>query len=228
MASAGCLGELCAYLPEEELSVVLQQHLLADTTGIDWMVRHGRSMALAVAINVASSRLCTPKFYSNVESMVISNATADRIPIAVSGIRGLGYLMKYYIQAENGNLPPKLVTLFVKCLQNPSSDIKLISEKMIWWSNKDHLPLLDPQISKPILKVLLDNTKDKNTSVRAHSDQAIVNLLKLRLDNNLFQDMTKILDTASLDMLNECHRRSLKKLAAQPDSNEQIDETILT
>ncbi|XP_077317570.1 stalled ribosome sensor GCN1 [Lithobates pipiens] len=228
MASAGCLGELCAFLPDEELSVVLQQHLLADTTGIDWMVRHGRSMALAVAINVASSKLCTAKFSSNVESMVLNNATADRIPIAVSGIRGIGYLMKYYIETENGNFPPKLVSLFVKCLQNPSSDIKLISEKMIWWSNKDHMPPLDPQTSKPILKVLLDNTKDKNTSVRAHSDQAIVNLLKLRLGTNLFQDMTKILDTASLEMLNECHRRSLKKLAAQPDSNEQIDETILT
>ncbi|XP_068094819.1 stalled ribosome sensor GCN1 [Hyperolius riggenbachi] len=228
MASAGCLGELCAFLPDDELSSVLQQHLLADTTGIDWMVRHGRSMALSVAINVASNKLCTPKFASNIETMILSNATADRIPIAVSGIRGMGFLMKYYIESENGNLPSKIVSLFIKCLQNPSSDIKLISEKMIWWANKDHLPPLDPQTSKPILKVLLDNTKDKNTSVRAHSDQAIVNLLKLRLEDNLFQDMTKILDTASIDMLNECHRRSLKKLAAQPDSNEQIDETILT
>ncbi|KAG8596974.1 hypothetical protein GDO81_002124 [Engystomops pustulosus] len=228
MASAGCLGEICAYLPDDELCVLLQQHLLADFTGIDWMVRHGRSMALSVAINVASSKLCTAKFSGNVESMVCNNATADRIPIAVSGIRGIGYLIKHYIEAENGNLPAKLVTLLVKCLQNPSSDIKLIAEKMIWWANKDNLPPLDPQTIKPILKVLLDNTKDKNTSVRAYSDQAILNLLKVRLGNTLFQDMTKILDTASLEMLNECHRRSLKKLAAQPDSTEQIDETILT
>lgn len=28
MASAGCLAELCAFLSEEELSTVLQQHLL--------------------------------------------------------------------------------------------------------------------------------------------------------------------------------------------------------
>ncbi|KAM4808080.1 stalled ribosome sensor GCN1 [Rhinophrynus dorsalis] len=228
MASAGCLGELCAFLPEEELSAVLQQHLLADFTGIDWMVRHGRSLALSVAINVASSKICTTKFSSNIESMVLSNATADRIPIAVSGIRGMGYLMKHCIEAEGGSLPPKLVTLFIKCLQNPSSDIKLAAEKMIWWANKDHLPPLDPQTIKPILKVLLDNTKDKNTSVRAYSDQAIVNLLKMRAGNDLFQDMTKILDTASLEMLNESNRRSLKKLATQTDSSEQIDETILT
>ncbi|KAM4708063.1 stalled ribosome sensor GCN1 [Discoglossus pictus] len=228
MASAGCLGELCAYLPDEDLSAVLQQHLLADFTGIDWMVRHGHSLALSVAINVASNRLCTPKLNSSIESVIFSNATADRIPIAVSGIRGMGFLMKHYIENEGGNLPPKLVSLFIKCLQNPSSDIKLVAEKMIWWANKDHLPPLDPQTIKPIIKVLLDNTKDKNTSVRAHSEQAIVNLLKMRAGNDLYQDIVKILDTASLEMLNETNRRALKKLANQADSTEQIDETILT
>ena len=53
-----------------------------------------------------------------------------------------------------------------QCLQNPSSDIRLVAEKMIWWANKDPLPALDPQAIKPILKALLDNTKDKNTVVK--------------------------------------------------------------
>lgn len=74
-----------------------------------------------------------------------------------------------------------------QCLQNPSSDIRLVAEKMIWWANKDPLPPLDPQAIKPILKSLLDNTKDKNTVVRAYSDQAIVNLLKMRQGEELFQ-----------------------------------------
>lgn len=58
---------------------------------------------------------------------------------------------------------------------------------MIWWANKDPLPALDPQAIKPILKALLDNTKDKNTIVRAYSDQAIVNLLKMRQGEEVFQ-----------------------------------------
>lgn len=74
-----------------------------------------------------------------------------------------------------------------QCLQNPSSDIRLVAEKMIWWANKDPLPALDPQAIKPILKALLDNTKDKNTVVRAYSDQAIVNLLKMRQGEEVFQ-----------------------------------------
>lgn len=74
-----------------------------------------------------------------------------------------------------------------QCLQNPSSDIRLVAEKMIWWANKEPQPPLEPQAIKPILKALLDNTKDKNTVVRAYSDQAIVNLLKMRQGEELFQ-----------------------------------------
>ncbi|NXD39989.1 GCN1 kinase, partial [Copsychus sechellarum] len=227
MASAGCLAELCAFLSDDELSTVLYQHLLADVSGIDWMVRHGRSLALSVAVNVAPGRLCSPKYYSSVQEMIFSNATADRIPIAVSGIRGMGFLMKYHMEG-GGNLPPKLSSLFIKCLQNSSSDIKLVAEKMIWWANKSHLPPLDTQTIKPILKALLDNTKDKNTSVRAYSDQAIVNLLKMRAGEEVLESVSKILDAASLELLNESCRRSLRKLAGQADSEEQIDDTILT
>lgn len=42
------------------------------------------------------------------------------------------------------------------------------------------------------------------------------------------QSLSKILDVASLEALNECNRRSLKKLASQADSVEQVDDTILT
>ncbi|KAI6049711.1 GCN1 [Marmota monax] len=228
ISAAGCLGELCAFLTEEELNTVLQQCLLADVSGIDWMVRHGRSLALSVAVNVASSRLCAGRYSSEVQEMILSSAVADRVPIAVSGVRGMGFLMKYHIETGGGQLPARLSSLLIKCLQNPSSDIRLVAEKMIWWANKDPLPPLEPQAIKPILKALLDNTKDKNTVVRAYSDQAIVNLLKMRRGDEVFQSLSKILDVASLEVLNECNRRSLKKLASQADSSEQVDDTILT
>lgn len=42
------------------------------------------------------------------------------------------------------------------------------------------------------------------------------------------QAVSKILDVASLEVLSECNRRSLKKLASQADPTEQVDDTILT
>lgn len=46
------------------------------------MVRHGRSLALSVAVNVAPYRLCSPKYYNSVLEMILSNATADRVSAA--------------------------------------------------------------------------------------------------------------------------------------------------
>lgn len=62
----------CGFMP-------LVSFCLADVSGIDWMVRHGRSLALSVAVNVAPSRLCTGKHSSEVQDMILSNATADRV-----------------------------------------------------------------------------------------------------------------------------------------------------
>ncbi|XP_058850202.1 stalled ribosome sensor GCN1-like [Acipenser ruthenus] len=228
MASAGCLGELCAFLPEDELQTVLQQHILADVSGIDWMVRHGRSVALSIAMKAAPSKLCSEEYSAEVVDMIMSNAAADRIPIATSGIRAVGFLMKHQIESEGGSVPAKVSTHLVKCLQNPSSDIKLVAEKMVWWVNKEPTPPMTPVVIKPILKALLDNTKDKNTSVRAYADQAIVNLLKMREGGAVSQSVSAILDTASSELLTEACRRSLTKIASQADSCEQIDDTILT
>uniref|UniRef100_A0AAQ5ZCA9 TOG domain-containing protein n=1 Tax=Amphiprion ocellaris TaxID=80972 RepID=A0AAQ5ZCA9_AMPOC len=115
-----------------------------------------------------------------------------------------------------------------ECLQNQSSDIRLVSERVLWWVFKDPSPSMEASLIKPLLKSLLDNTKDKNTSVRAQSEHTIVNLLRLRQGEDTMQTITAILDSASNDLLSECHRRSLKKIASLPDSNEEIDDTILT
>ena len=44
----------------------------------------------------------------------------------------------------------------------------------------------------------------------------------------VFQSVSAILDSASNELLSDCHRRSLKKISSLPDSNEEIDDTILT
>lgn len=194
------------------------------------MVRHGRSLALAIAVKSAPEKLCEKEYCDTVTETILANATADRIPIATSGIRALGFLVRHHLRTEGGNsVSQRIITQFVKCLQNQSSDIRLVSERVLWWVFKDPAtPSMEANLIKPLLKSLLDNTKDKNTSVRAQSEHTIVNLLRLRQGEETMQSMTAILDSASNDLLSECHRRSLKKIASLPDSNEEIDDTILT
>lgn len=75
-----------------------------------------------------------------------------------------------------------------QCLQNQSSDIRLVSERVLWWVFKDPtMPPMEVALIKPLLKGLLDNTKDKNTSVRSQSEHTIVNLLQLRQGEETMQ-----------------------------------------
>ena len=73
-------------------------------------------------------------------------------------------------------------------LQNQSSDIRLVSERVLWWVfREEETPSMEASLIKPLLKSLLDNTKDKNTSVRAQSEYTIVNLLRLRQGDTTMQ-----------------------------------------
>lgn len=48
-------------------------------SGVDWMVRHGRSLALAIAVKSAPEKLCGKEYYDTVTETVLTNATADRV-----------------------------------------------------------------------------------------------------------------------------------------------------
>uniref|UniRef100_A0A4W4EKS6 TOG domain-containing protein n=1 Tax=Electrophorus electricus TaxID=8005 RepID=A0A4W4EKS6_ELEEL len=183
MASAGCVGVLCAFLSEEELKSVLQQHVLADVSGVDWMVRHGRSLALAIAVKSAPEQMASPEY----------SATVLEIPIACSGIRAMGYLMRHQLRSGGGGaVSPRVSAQFVKCLQNQSSDIRLVAERVLWWVFRDaDTPALEPGLAKPLVKALLDNTKDKNTSVRAQSEHTLVSTLRLRQGDTDMQVRTR-------------------------------------
>lgn len=43
-----------------------------------------------------------------------SSLLSPQIPIAVSGVRGMGFLMKHHIETGGGQLPSKLSNLFIK------------------------------------------------------------------------------------------------------------------
>lgn len=43
------------------------------------MVRHGRSMALAIALKSAPEKLCGKEYCDSVNETILVNATADRV-----------------------------------------------------------------------------------------------------------------------------------------------------
>lgn len=48
------------------------------------------------------------------DATLSSNPLSPQIPIAVSGVRGMGFLLKHHIETGGGQLPPRLSSLFIK------------------------------------------------------------------------------------------------------------------
>ncbi|KAH9524200.1 translational activator of GCN4 [Bulinus truncatus] len=227
MTAAGCLGTLSASLPEVELSDLMIQHLLDSDPSLDWTLRHGRSMALSVALKDAPERILTPSLRKSVESTIGKLVTADRIPICLSGLRAAGYLLQYLIDSERTSTTiTEFEMLLVKSMKAESNDVKILVAQIISY-------IADKQGGRfagdlLLVPTLVMGTKEKNSIVKSCCEGALVQLLKLRRGEQLYQEMLIGLDVGMQDSLKEVVSRSLRKLATQPESPvDEIDDTLL-
>ncbi len=105
--AAACLGVLCAWLPNDELNNIAKDHLLDDDLTVDWTLRHGRSVALRIALKEASNRLIKPEWNDRICKTLIAFITSDRVSIVINGIKGSAYLIKDCLMKSE--TPPQTV-----------------------------------------------------------------------------------------------------------------------
>lgn len=118
---AGCLASLIPWLPEEELSPVLEV-ILSDDPGLDWTVRHGRSSVLAVLL--AQSAKTVSQQDSRLVKTILSHLAADNVNVATNGVRSAGYLVLEHVN-NNTSPPAQLITPFVRSMNHSSNDVKV-------------------------------------------------------------------------------------------------------
>lgn len=111
------------------------------------MVRHGRSLALSVAVSVAPTRVCAPKYASSVHEMIFTNATADRVSAPPRGC-GPSQPSSPAAALPTGRLPPPAVVpqsrrpLQSQCVPSPGRLCALTQALEGWVGNRpERLPL---------------------------------------------------------------------------------------
>ena len=117
---AGCLASLLPWLPEEELSPVLEL-ILSDDPGQDWTVRHGRSSVLAVLLAQSAK---TVSQQERLVKTVLSHLAADNVNVATNGVRSGGYLVLEHLN-NNTSPPSHLITPFVRSMNHTNNDVKV-------------------------------------------------------------------------------------------------------
>lgn len=108
--AAGCLGAMLHCLPDTQRDAALQHHIL-NPSDSDWLLSHGRSTALFVALKETPAVVYRDE--EKVDKALLALLASDKIPIACNGIRAMGYLMRYLLK-EGRPIPPTILSAFVR------------------------------------------------------------------------------------------------------------------
>lgn len=93
-------------------------------------------------------------------------------------------------------------------------------------SSKHNFPF---SLTKSIAPMLVNGTKERNTVVKVHSEQALISVLRLRdSQDDVTSSIVNGLDPGAREALQDCIQKVLKKVAIQAEpKEEEFDETLI-
>lgn len=110
---------------------------LGNDVNADWVLRHGRSAALFVALKESPDTVYNPKEKDRVCTVILSYLAADRVQIVMNGVRACGYLFQYLMN-ESQSIPQQILSPFVR----------VSSKRMLYLYVQDSINKLLVMISK--------------------------------------------------------------------------------
>ncbi|KAF7417549.1 hypothetical protein HZH68_000202 [Vespula germanica] len=228
-AVAGCFGALLRWLSSEQLAIAFNDNLLCNDVNVDWMLRHGRSAALFVALKESPSTVYNAKEKDRVCTVILSYLAADRVQIVMNGVRACGYLFQYLMN-ESQSIPQQILSPFVRSMNNNSNDVKqLLARVCIHLARNISPEKMSSELLKALLPMLVNGTKEKNGYVKANSELALIAVLRLRQGEEEHQRCMAFLDAGARESLSDVVSKVLRKVLSQPEGKiEELDDTLLT
>jgi hypothetical protein len=225
VAGSGCLGAFVKWLPDDEFAKVMDEHLSQDDPSMDWTLRHGRSTALFVAIKTSPERVFGEAYASKLEGIIRGFLTADRVPVAENGVRCICYLFLHCILAGRA-LSKELIVPFCKTMNHSSNDVKQLMAVVSTKLASESPSLLPDPLLRPLLPMLVNGTKEKNSALRSSSEFALVEVLRLRDGKDGQSKCLALLDSGAKDALDEVISKVLMRIVSQPQQQQGKEETI--
>ncbi|XP_024940665.1 eIF-2-alpha kinase activator GCN1 isoform X2 [Cephus cinctus] len=228
-AVAGCYGALLRWLTPEQLAAAFNDNLLCNDVNADWMLRHGRSAALFVVLKESPGTVYTGKEKERVCKVILSYLAADRVQIAMNGVRACGYLFQYLMN-DGQPIPQQILTPFVRSMNHTNNDVKqLLARVCTHLARNIPSEKMSPELLKALLPMLVNGTKEKNGYVKANSELALIAVLRLKHGDEEHQRCIALLDVGAKESLSDVVSKVLRKVLSQPEGKiEELDDTLLT
>jgi HEAT repeat protein len=167
LQAAQCTGVLCCHLSDDQLTSVLRDTLLQADGESDWSLLQARATSLSAAVEAAAARIEAVKMERDVVNAAVKFASSDRIPVCVSGLQAVGSCINHLATD-----PAVVLPAFTQGLTHSSTDIRIAACDVCSCLKVSPDPLLSA-----VLPLLLGNTQEKNTAVRASAESSIFELV---------------------------------------------------
>lgn len=229
-AVGGCLGAILHCLPISQRDAALSHHILGlNTNNEDWLLTHGRSCALFVALKETPQVVYKDQFEEKVEKTLLGYLASDKVLIACNGIRGIGYLMRYLLENDRP-VPHTILSQFVRSMNHTSNEVKQLMARASTLLGRAGVVDVDSSCGADVLRALLpalvNGTKEKNSYVRANAEIALRAVLRLH-DEQFHLKCMALLDEGAREALSDVVARVLRRTHAD-GRDEDLDCTLLT
>jgi len=226
---AACLGSLCKWVSPADLDSVAKNHLLEISSNEE--TNHSRAIALRICLKEAPERILAKADWNDkVVKALISHISNEKVLLSINGIKASAYYFLYSLQKQT-EISTQLITTFSKCLNHSNNEIKTCVAQSASFVAKNYNPnTLPSSMLKILVPLLVNGTKEKNSIVKSNSEQSLITILKLRINDEIVNNLMKDLDEGPRTSLELCLQKTLRRVAsiAEPkDDGNDFDETLL-
>lgn len=250
-AVGGCLGALLHCLPPTHRDAALLHHVLAVNAPApsassapspdDWLLQHGRSCALFVALKETPQHVYRDPYEERVEKALLGYLASDKIPIVCNGIRGISYLIRYLLLNDRP-VPQNLLSQFVRSMNHSSNEVKQLVAAGCGAVGRETRLGAGPgegaeavvgagpgaEVVRALLPALANGTKEKNSYVRAAAEVALRHVLRLHEDSNHHQQCMSLLEEGGREALADVVARLQRRPQGPEGREEDLDCTLIT
>ncbi|OTF74341.1 GCN1-like protein [Euroglyphus maynei] len=229
--AAPLIGALCRVVDDELLDEIGHRFLLQDEVNFVQHARKFRAIVLGIALKDAAHRTFgrNDDWSTMIQQNVLSLISSSIPYLAVYGIKCAAYIIHYSLQNDLV-LDKNLLHAFAKAMNHQRNEVKqAMNQGTIFWANRFPINKEIPdQILLLMVPQLVNGTKEKNTSVRAFAEQALISLLKLRERNSpILEKCLKIIGSGAAESLQECVAKIKKNILKNEFKEEEFDETLI-
>uniref|UniRef100_A0A0N4ZKM4 Translational activator GCN1 n=1 Tax=Parastrongyloides trichosuri TaxID=131310 RepID=A0A0N4ZKM4_PARTI len=177
---------------------------------------------LQLLVSKNADKVCDVYGYENLSYTLSMHFGNESSHIADAAIRSAAYILI----SKKENCDKDFLQLLAKTINHNSNEIKKLVSISIHNIFKQS-SLSSPELLKSVVPSLVNGTKERNLAVRISAEQALLEVFKLRKNENIYEEYIGLLSGGVKTVLVDTYQKQLVKALKNTDDNvESLDNFL--